>query len=314
MNGALIDWLLEPENASVRYLALRDLLGVPQDDVDVLDARAAIADLAPVRAILDAQYPAGYWIKPDRGYSPRYRATIWQLIFLCDLGATRTDGIARACDHVIGATLRPDRGLFSAHAHSTGIWPCLNGDLLRAFWHFGYGTHPIVSGVASALARRVLADGWICVRNSVQVADKRTWQPCLWGCVKVLRGFAAIPGEGRPDGVHQAIDRGLAFLRSHDLAQEQAPAFDVRSRWLRFGFPLGYGSDLLEALLALTELQAGVEKSALQVILGKRDKRGRWPLESALRRTWADFGVEGLPNKWVTLRALKVLRTSHAGL
>ena len=35
---------------------------------------------------------------------------------------------------------------------------------------------------------------------------------------------------------------------------------------------------------------------------------GRWPLERALRNTWADLGAEGKANKWVTLRALKVLR------
>ena len=37
-----------------------------------------------------------YWIKPGRGYSPEYRVTVWQLMFLTDLGVTRTEGIARS--------------------------------------------------------------------------------------------------------------------------------------------------------------------------------------------------------------------------
>ena len=84
---------------------------------------------------------------------------------------------------------------------------------------------------------------------------------------------------------------------------------DAPSHWLRFGFPLGYGSDLLEALLVLTELGAvpGQER-AIQIVLGKRDALGRWRLERALPNTWADFGATGEPNKWVTLRALRVLR------
>jgi hypothetical protein len=38
---AVRDWLLEPENPSVRFRTLTDLLGAPQDDPDVQKARAA---------------------------------------------------------------------------------------------------------------------------------------------------------------------------------------------------------------------------------------------------------------------------------
>jgi hypothetical protein len=303
----LLDWLLEPENPSVRYLALRDLLGRPEDDPDVASARAAIGELRQVRAILDAQYPAGYWIKPDRGYSPKHKATIWQLIFLCDLGMPCTAAIARACEHVIDAALRPE-GLFSAHVHSTGLLPCLNGDLLRVLWHFGYGASLPGRTVAASLSQRVLADGWICVRNGTRPRDRSSWQPCPWGCIKVLRGLASIPAGLRSPEVLQAIDHGTHFLLSVDLARDVAPALvDVPSYWLRFGFPLGYGSDLLEALLALTELGVVPPGRAVRIVHDKRGARERWPLEHAIKRSWTDFGTQGQPSKWVTLRALKVL-------
>jgi hypothetical protein len=306
---ALLGWLLESGNPSARYLALRCLLGRSEGDADVCAARAAIERFAPVRAILDAQYPAGYWIKPDRGYSPKYKATVWQLIFLADLGVMRTVPIARACEHVLAHTLRADLGLFSAHKHSTGVFPCLNGDLVRALVHFGYGDHPVVCTVAESLARRTIADGFTCPRNSTQARNKATWMPCVWGCVKVLRGFAAIPGERRSQLVVHAIERGVAWLLSHDLARDRFPALaGTRSHWLRFGFPLGYGSDLLEALLALTELRVtSCPGGVLQVLFEKRDERGRWPLEHPLRNAWTDLGRAGEPNKWVTLRALQVI-------
>jgi hypothetical protein len=307
---ALLDWLLQPENPSARYLALRHLLGRPENDPQVIVARAAIGDSPPVRAILGAQYPDGHWIKPGRGYSPRYKATIWQLIFLADLGATPTEGILRACEHVMANALRTDQDLFSAHVHSTGIWPCLNGDLVRAFLHFGLGDHPTVRTVIAALAERVLVDGWICVRNGKLIKEKDTWRPCLWGCVKVLRGLVAIPEGQRTFAVRQAIRRGIAFLQAHDLAQDQPPALvDEPSHWLDFGFPLGYGSDLLEALLALVEVGVVPEQApALKVVREKRDEAGRWRLERALPGTWANFGAQGAPSKWVTIRALRVLR------
>jgi hypothetical protein len=263
----------------------------------------------PAKDILAAQYPAGYWIKPDRGYSPKYRATIWQLVFLADLGAPRTPAIARACEHAIDHALRPGDALFCAHEHSTGLYPCLNGDMLRVLWHFEYGHHPATEAVSEALAGRVLREGWVCVRNGARTADKATWQPCVWGCVKVLRGLAAIPSARRSHAVREAIEQGVGFLLDRDLSRDQRPALiPERSRWLRFGFPLGYGSDLLEALLALAEMGVACgQPRALDAVLSKRDAEGRWALERATLRTWADFGREGQPNKWVTLRALKAL-------
>ena len=58
-------WLLEPENPSVRYFALRELLDCPAEDAEVLSTRAAILKSSPVAAILDRQEPGGYWGKPE---------------------------------------------------------------------------------------------------------------------------------------------------------------------------------------------------------------------------------------------------------
>lgn len=306
---AVLDWLLDPAHPSPRYFTLRTLLGRPETDPDVVAAREAILGAPPARTILDAQYPAGYWVKPDRGYSPRYKATVWQLLFLANLGAPRTETITRGCDHVLSATLHCGQHLFSAHEHGTGIYPCLNGNVLRTLCHFGYGEHPQVVSVACALAERVARLGWTCPRNATNPRDRRTWQPCVWGCVKVLRGLAAMPEEKGGPAIQWALDTGVRFLREHDLASDLRPALvDAPPHWLRFGFPLGDGSDLLEALLALREVGAlPLPASATQAVLDKRDPEGRWLLEHALPNTWARFGEVGRPNRWVTLRAYEVL-------
>jgi hypothetical protein len=45
------------------------------------------------------------------------------------------------------------------------------------------------------------------------------------------------------------------------------------------------------------------------VIREKQDAHGRWALEyDYTGKSWVDFGAKKQPNKWVTLRALRVLK------
>lgn len=59
---------------------------------------------------------------------------------------------------------------------------------------------------------------------------------------------------------------------------------------------LGYGADPRLA-------------GAIQLILSKQDAQERWKLENSLNgKMWADIEVKGQPSKWVTLRALRILK------
>ena len=84
----------------MRFFALRDLLGAPPDDKDLRAARRATVRRSPVRDILDAQRPEGYWVKPSPGYSPKYTGTVWSLIFLGQFGADGRDRRVRRAPRV----------------------------------------------------------------------------------------------------------------------------------------------------------------------------------------------------------------------
>ena len=86
---------------------------------------------------------------------------------------------------------------------------------------------------------------------------------------------------------------------------------EPNATWTRFGFPLNYSSDILEALYALaivnTPMSPSLEKP-LQVILDKRGADGHWRLEKSLNgQMWVDVEVKGQPSKWITYFALAVL-------
>lgn len=304
-------WLLERDNPSVRYLALTQLLGRSDEDPEVREAQAAIVESPPARGILEAQYPQGYWVKPDRGYSPKYRATIWQVLFLAQLGAPRVPAIERACEHILSSAYLGDVGLFSASRDVSGAIFCLNGNLLWALRWFGYSQHPVVRRATEQLAEAVSEEGFRCRHNAQTRSDRWSWLPCAWGAMKVLRAFAAIPAPHWSLKMEEAIQGGVEFLRGYDLAAADYPAArGISHRWFHLGFPLAYGSDILEGLEVLSALrwrEGPRLHGAVQWLLDKQDVEGRWPLERTLSRTWASFGRRGKPNKWVTLRALRAL-------
>lgn len=80
-------WLLadDPVNSGVRYFALRDLVGLPADSAELIAAQEAVMASGPVPKILAQAHPDGYWVKP--GYLPKYKGTMWSIIFLAQLGA-----------------------------------------------------------------------------------------------------------------------------------------------------------------------------------------------------------------------------------
>lgn len=304
-----LDWLSEEENPSVRYLTLRQLLDRPPDAPDVQAAQRAIPNTPPARAILEAQYPTGgYWVSPNAMTSPRYRATLWQVVFLAQLGMPPTPPVQRACEHILERGRRTRDGRFTAGQVSRTAWHCLNGLLIRTFQQLGYADDPRIVRARDATAAKVLRNGFACPNNREL--------PCAWGAVKVLHAFLELPAEARTPDISAAIEQGVALLLSIPLRQAAYPAADgtVSPLWFVLAFPLTCHADLLEAMTVLA--RAGYAghpyiRDCVAWLLDKQIAPGRWALEHTPGKTWASFGAVGRANKWVTLRALYALKWIH---
>ena len=59
----VLDWLLEPNNPSVRYRTLTELLDREKDDVEVVRAKRQIPSSKMVAKILSKMHPDGYWLQ-----------------------------------------------------------------------------------------------------------------------------------------------------------------------------------------------------------------------------------------------------------
>jgi hypothetical protein len=323
-----LPWLLEEESPGVRYLALRDLLEVSQDDPELRAARAAAHRNGPITAILSEMEAEGYWVDPGPGYNPKYRSTVWSVILLAQLGACMEEDerIARACAYLVEHALNPG-GQFSASGPPSGTADCLQGNLCWALTELGCQDMRLDTAF-DWMARSVTGEG--IAPPTDQKAPVRYYAgkygpdfacgsnnklPCAWGAVKVMLAFGSLPAGRRTPLIEHAIARGVRFLLGSDPAQADYPAgwsSKPSSSWWKFGFPVFYVTDVLQIVEALVLIGYAHDprlENALQLIRDRQDVTGRWPLEYDYRgKTWVDFGPKKQPNKWVTLRALRALK------
>jgi hypothetical protein len=325
LNADPTDWLLEPDEANpgVRYFALRDLLDRPANDPEVTAARNAVMNTGPVPAILDAQYPGGYWVKPGSIYSPKYRATVWQVLFLAQFGADgRDQRIRQAVEHVFEHG-QAESGAFAMSGTPSTTIHCLWGNVTRALLDLGYWGDERLNFAIKQLARSITDDDYDWYRRGgVQApgfcCSANYDLPCGWGAVRALWALNAVPAEGRTPVAKAAIEAAVDFLLGYDVARADYPYKErVNSSWFKFGYPLGYVTDVLLNLEALAEAGQGGDSrldEAIELVLSKQDAQGRWPMEYSYNgKMWIDVEEKGQPSKWVTLRAVRMLRRMATG-
>lgn len=328
--GDPISWLLEPDTQGVRYLALRDLLDRPPDDPELSAAREMAYATGHIATILSKMDKAGFWVEPGPGYNPKYRSTVWSLMLLAQLGgsARLDERIRRACDYFIEHAITQS-GQVSGSRAPSGTADCLQGDMCWALMELGY-EDPRLDRAFEWMARSVTGEG-VAPSSDRQAAVRyyagkcgplfacgsNNKLPCAWGGVKVMLAFSKLPRERRTALIEAAIQNGVEFFFSVDPATADYPngwADKPSGNWWKFGFPVFYVTDLLQIVEALAGLGYGNDPrlaNALRLIREKQDPQGRWPLEyDYAGKTWVDFGTKKQPNKWVTLRAIRMLKAT----
>ena len=331
-NDQPLAWLMEDSDPGVRYLALRDLVGLAGTDPELQTARQAAHQHGPIAGILNNMHSDGFWSQAGPGYLPKYYSSVWSLIMLAQLGAhiSKDGRIVRACAYILENALTR-HGQFSASGTPGGTADCLQGNLCWSLLKLGCQDARLDQAFAW-MARSVTGEGVAPMQE--KDAELRYYAgkcgpgfacgsnnklPCAWGAVKVMLAFSRLPQDKRTPLITAAIDEGIRFLFSVNPAQADYPsgyAERPSGNWWKFGFPVFYVTDLLQLVEALVGLGITADarlQDALALIQSKMDERGCWALEYDYNgKTWVDFGVKKQPNKWVTLRALRVLKKAES--
>jgi hypothetical protein len=318
-----IEWLLEKENPSVRYLTLTKVLKRSENDPEVREAKEEIMKIGPIPKILAKQNEEGFWETAENFYTAKYKGTVWQLLVLAELNADKNDlRVKKACEFIVKYSQDVESGGFSVNMsksigggrHSEVI-PCLTGNMVWALIRLGLLEDDRVQrGINWITTYQRFDDG--------EAAPPKGWpydrlkscfgrHSCHMGVAKNLKALAEIPESKRSQATKKTIEEAVEYLlvhhihkKSHDLSHISKPG------WLRLGFPLMYQTDILEILGILTSLGFRDQRmrEAVDILVSKQDSRGRWKLESSFNDRFAvRIERKNETSKWITLRAVNVL-------
>jgi hypothetical protein len=294
LNGDPLPWLLEPENPSIRYWTLIDILGQPESDPKVQETRSAIPQQALVKELFSLQHPEGYW-GDDETKPHTAQGAVTALTLLYRLGVIPDTRTAAGCDSFLKNCQHENGGFSMTKKLRSGIFPCTTGEHFSFLAYFGLGDDPRVLAAFDFLVTEMSTDNAL-------VCGRYEHRDCLWGAIAALNGLAVLP-----TGMHTAQSERVVKHLADALLDARYDFEGEHKRWFTFGVPRGW--DMLSALKALAAHgYAHNPRLAvlLKLFLARQNDHGQW-LCGSVSRTWP-VEKRNQPSKWVTLDALRLLR------
>ncbi len=309
VNDPVIQWLLESD-PSIRWQVMRDLMDVPANEVAA--ERARVATEGAGARLLALQATDGNW--GGAAWNRGWDSTMHVLSLLRELGldpasdearravALVRDGVSwRGC----GPEEAEDNAFFAGEIES-----CINGQVAAAGAYFGQD----VSGIVERLLAEQLPDGgWNCEAADGSTRSSFNTTICV---LEALLEYERASEDSA--GVTAARLRGEEYLLERRLHRRKSTGEVIErdrkggAAWTRFAFPTWWHYDVLRGLDYLRSAGVAPDErvaEAVDLVLSKRDEDGRWPLEVRYpgRMPIEIDDGEGLPSRWITLRALRVL-------
>jgi hypothetical protein len=310
----VIAWLLDSDPA-LRWQVQRDLLGRPEAEWRAERARVETDGWgARLLACADpdgqwagaAFWPAGFTEDDWRREGQAWTATCFALDQLREFGLPPDCPSARRVVDLVGRNSRWEEG--DQPFWQGEVEECINGRTVASGAYFGVD----VAAIVARLQGEQLPDGgWNCER----AAGSR--RGSFDTTINVLEGLLEFErATGGTAASRAARAAGEEYLRRRGLFRRLSTGEPVAERYTSLAYPLRWQYDVLRGLdyfRAAATLDARPPDprlaGAVELLGTRRGPDGTWALERSLGgRVW--FGLDeevGLPSRWLTLRALRVL-------
>jgi hypothetical protein len=299
-NDPVIAWLLDSD-ASIRWQVARDLTGASSEIVEA--ERSRVAREGWGARLLDEQRADGQW--GDGSSTPFWWSNMYTLVYLRDMGLDPASERARHAIDLVrdNVTWGPEFG--DSPFFEGEVEPCINGRVVALGAYFGVRSDRLVDRL---LGEQLADGGWNCEaeRGSVRSSFHTT--------ICVLEGLLAYEqAAGATPLVSGARSRAHEYLLERRLLRRLSTGDIIEPAWTRFAFPTLWHYDVLRALdyLRASNVQPDDRMNeAVANLLERRQGDGRSLLDQRNRDTlYSELsGAVGAPNRWVTLRAMRVLK------
>ena len=263
----VVNWLLEKNQPSIRYLTLTQLLGRSENDVDVRSAKRMISTMGWAADILAKEHREGWWVEKESLYRPKYVSTNWMLLILSDLGLTKENPrIRKACELWMKRLAKKDGGFGSERWKEGHL--CTVGNTARALVKFGYADHPKVKRSFDWMVKhQSKKGGWSCFGSG---RNLDSWEP--------MSAFAALPKQKWTKEIKRTVERGAEFFLERELHKQGARY----KPWFKFHYPIHYYYDILVGLDFITTLGYTDDprlEYAVKLLKAKRRRDGKWNMD-----------------------------------
>lgn len=320
-----IEWLLDSD-PSIRWQVMRDLLDTPEAEWRAERAKVETEGWgARLLALEDddgqwaggAHFPSDFeWPGPESFRGPGkpwlregqpWTSTSHVLSQLREFGLVPGSDRVRQGIDLIGANSRWD---YDNQPYWSGeVEPCVNGALIANGSYFGVDMQPVVE----RLVGETLEDGgWNCEAEAGSVRSSFNTT------INVLEGLLEF--EQATGGTQQSSEARLSgeeFLLARHLFRRLGTGEPADPRFLLLTHPSRWFYDVLRGLdyfrAAVTSSNTppdGRLEEPIAYIRSRRRQDGRWDLDwNPEGRTWFEIDDPvGKPSRWITLRALRVLK------
>ncbi len=308
-DSAVIAWLLDSDPA-IRWQVMRDLTGASSE---AAAERARVGTEGWGAALLALQAADGTW--GGAAWNHGWNSTMHVLTLLREFGLDPAAPQARRAVDLVrrrvtwrgcGPPECAENPFFAGE-----LEPCINGQVGAAGAYFGQD----IGGIIARLLGEQLPDGgWNCEAENGSTRSSFNTTICV---LEALLEHE-LAGGSSPE-VTAARLRGQEYLLERRLFRRKSTGEVIErdrksgAAWSRFAFPTWWHYDVLRGLDYLRRAGAAPDarmEEAIELVASRRGGDGRWALEvryPGVMPIEIDEGV-GRPGRWITLRALRVLK------
>ena len=317
-----VNWLLESDDPSIRYLTLTEILDRPSDSKEVLVAKKQIPNGPIVKTLLSGQRAdGGFVVHPYQKWTGAH----WRLVSLVELGIPPGFRPAVKATDLVLKWLFGEAHLRNVPKINGRYWRCASqeGNALAACSRLGLAEDPRVAKLAESLVEWQWSDGgWNCDRRpEADHSSVNESLSTLWGLVEYQRA------TGDQEYL-KPIEKASEFFLEHHLFRSDHTGEIIHPSMVELHYPLYWHCDILQELIILSragKIDDPRTKEALDIVEKKKGPDGTWHADDHywnMRRTplnktkllvsnveAVNWGRKG-PNKMITLNALRALKAA----